>query len=139
MQLYGRHTWEHFARLWPTRDTDYAKLMNAVPKRIATRTTVDPSAWSAVIEGDPLAWAADERTRRDVVVIGSLTLVRALAEAGLIDEYRLITFPTVAGEGDRLPLTGDFHFTTVEPADRTTFTVLRRRTGSPGTEEGKAS
>ncbi|MCY1144193.1 dihydrofolate reductase family protein [Actinoplanes sp. Pm04-4] len=128
VQLYGRRTWEHFAQLWPTRDTDYARLMNGVEKRIATRTKVDTTAWanSAAIAGDPLAWVADERTRRDIVVIGSLSLVRALAGADLIDEYRLVTFPTVAGEGDRLPLTGDFRFTAAETAGPTTFTVLSR-------------
>ena len=134
VQLYGRRTWQHFARLWPGRDGDFARLMNAVPKRVATRTGIDAIAWSnsAAIDGDPLAWVADERDRRDVVVIGSLSLVHALAAADLVDEYRLITFPTVVGEGDRLFATGtpaDFRFTVVEPADAagvTALTVLRR-------------
>jgi len=132
VQLYGRRTWEHFAKLWPGRDGDYANLMNAVPKRVATRTGIDPAAWSgsAAIDGDPLAWAAEERTRRDVVVIGSRSLVLALAAAGLVDEYRLITFPVVAGAGDRLfpadgPAAG-FRFTLVEPADAGVLTVARR-------------
>ena len=32
--------------------------MNAVPKRVATRTGIDATAWSnsAAIDGDPLAW-----------------------------------------------------------------------------------
>jgi dihydrofolate reductase len=129
VQLYGRRTWEHFARLWPGRDGDYARLMNAVPKRVATRTGIDATAWSnsTAIEGDPVAWVTDERPRRDVVVIGSLSLVRALAAADLVDEYRLITFPTVVGAGDRLFATGisaDFRFTTVGPADTTALTVL---------------
>ena len=38
VQLYGRRTWEHFARLWPGRDTGYARLMNTVPKRVVHRT-----------------------------------------------------------------------------------------------------
>jgi dihydrofolate reductase len=129
VQLYGRRTWQHFARLWPGRDGDYARLMNAVPKRVATRTGIDPTAWSnsRVIDGDPLAWVTDERARRDVIVIGSLSLVHALAAADLVDEYRLITFPTVVGEGDRLFATGtpvDLRFTVVEPADATAQTVL---------------
>jgi dihydrofolate reductase len=131
VQLYGRRTWEHFARLWPGRDGDYARLMNVVPKRVATRTGIDPTAWSnsTAIDGDPLTWARNERTQRDVVVIGSLSLVHALAAADLVDEFRLITFPTVVGDGDRLFATGipaDFRFTVVEPADRAALTVLRR-------------
>jgi dihydrofolate reductase len=135
VQLYGRRTWQTFARLWPGRDTDYAKVMNAVPKRVATRTGIDAAAWdnSAAIEGDAVAWAADERTRRNVVVIGSTSLVHALAAADLVDEYRLITFPTVLGEGERLFASGapgaDFHYTSVESADVTALTVLRRDRG----------
>ena len=45
VQLYGRRTWEHFARLWPSRTDNYARLMNAVPKRVATRTGIDTTAW----------------------------------------------------------------------------------------------
>ena len=56
------------------------------------------------------------------------------AEVGdrLVDEYRLITFPTVTGDGDRLFATGtaaDFRFTTIESADTATLTVLRRDRG----------
>ena len=134
VQLYGRRTWEHFARVWPGRDGDFARTMNAVPKRVATRTGIDPTAWSnsAAIDGDPLAWVKEETSRRDVVVIGSLSLVHALAAADLVDEYRLITFPTVVGAGDRLFATGtpaDFRFTMVEAADVAALTILRRDRG----------
>ncbi len=134
VQLYGRRTWEHFSRLWPGRDTEYAAVMNAVPKRVATRAGIDAAAWanSAAIDGDPLAWASRERERRDIVVIGSLSLVHALAAAGLVDEYRLITFPAVLGAGDRLFAAGapaEFRFTAVEPACPAALTVLRRDRG----------
>jgi dihydrofolate reductase len=134
VQLYGRRTWEHFARLWPARDSEYAQLMNAVPKYVVTRTGIDASAWSnsQAIVGDAVTWVADERERRDVVVIGSLSLVHTLAAADLVDEYRLITFPTVVGHGDRLFATGtpaDFRFTAVEPAGQVALTVLRRDRG----------
>jgi dihydrofolate reductase len=134
VQLYGRRTWERFARLWPGRDGDFARLMNAVPKRVATRTGIDPTVWSnsAAIEGDPLAWVKEETSRRDVVVIGSLSLVHALAAADLVDEYRLITFPTVVGAGDRLFATGvpaEFRFTLVDAVDVAALTVLRRHRG----------
>ncbi|XVU29385.1 dihydrofolate reductase family protein [Actinoplanes sp. CA-054009] len=132
VQLYGRKTWEQFSRLWPARDSAYAKLMNSVPKRVATRTGIDASAWanSAAIDGDPLAWVKEQD--RDVIVIGSLSLVHALAAAGLVDEYRLLTFPVVAGGGGRLfaeGAPGDFRFTTVEAAGPVTLTVVRRDSG----------
>ena len=139
VQLYGRRTWQAFAGVWPARDSDFARRMNAATKRVVTGTGIDPTAWSnsAAIDGDPLAWVKDERERRDVVVIGSLSLVHQLAAADLVDEYRLITFPTVVGAGDRLFPTGiaaDFRFTLAGPADPdalTVLTVLRRhREGS---------
>ncbi|MEV4343018.1 dihydrofolate reductase family protein [Actinoplanes sp. NPDC049596] len=127
VQLYGRRTWEHFARLWPARDGAYAKVMNETPKRVATRTGIDVSKWpnSAAIDGDPVEWA--QRAERDVVVIGSLSLVRQLAAADLVDEYRLITFPLVAGAGDRLfTAPAEFRFTAVETVGPVTLTMLRR-------------
>jgi len=36
---------------------------------------------------------------RDLVVLGSFTLVSALMKAGLIDEYQLLVYPVVLGKG----------------------------------------
>ena len=100
--LLGRTTWELFARLWPGRDDQFAARLNAVPKLVASRTASDVSAWSnsRLVEGDLLEAVRAER--RDVIVTGSLTVVHALTAAGLVDEYRLLTFPVVLGEGRRL-------------------------------------
>ncbi|GAB3592421.1 dihydrofolate reductase family protein [Angustibacter peucedani] len=148
VQLYGRRTWEHFAQLWPHRDGAFADVMNAVPKRVATRTGIDAAAWSGseALTEDPVEWARHEREARDVVVIGSLSLVRALAAADAVDEYRVITFPTVVGAGDRLfgdGLAAEFRFTQAGPADAealTTLTIARRvRGGAARTTEPQAS
>jgi dihydrofolate reductase len=100
--LLGRRTWQLFSRLWPGRDTPFAARMNAVPKLVASRTLSDASAWanSEVIDGD--AVDAVKREQRDVIITGSLSIVRALAAADLVDEYRLLTFPTILGTGERL-------------------------------------
>ena len=37
-----------------------------------------------------------------LLVAGSVTLVRGLVERGLVDELRLMVFPTVLGTGNRL-------------------------------------
>ncbi len=100
--LLGRKTWELFSRIWPGRDDPFSARMNAVPKLVASGTLADTSAWenSQVLEGD----LADvvKREPHDVVVMGSLSVAHALMTADLIDEYRLLTFPYVLGNGDRL-------------------------------------
>ncbi|NUS07433.1 MAG: riboflavin biosynthesis protein RibD [Nonomuraea sp.] len=102
VMLLGRTTWELFSRLWPGRDDPFSARMNAVPKLVASRTLTDVSAWanSRVADGDLVDVVKSER--RDVIVTGSLSVVRALMAADLVDEYRLLTFPTVLGSGDRL-------------------------------------
>jgi dihydrofolate reductase len=102
VMLFGRKTWQLFARIWPGRDTPFAARLNAVPKLVASRTLTDTSAFqnSKVIDGDPVAAVRAEP--RDVIVTGSLSVVRALAAQDLIDEYRLLTFPTILGTGEHL-------------------------------------
>lgn len=102
--LLGRTTWQLFSRIWPGRDDLFAARMNAVPKLVASRTLThtDTSVWanSQLLDGDLVD--AVKRERRDVIVTGSLSIVDQLMAADLIDEYRLLTFPTVLGTGRRL-------------------------------------
>ncbi|WP_084258487.1 dihydrofolate reductase family protein [Microtetraspora malaysiensis] len=100
--VLGRRTWELFSGLWPNRDDPFSARMNAVPKLVASRTLTDTSAWahSTVIDGDLVD--AVKRERRDVIITGSLSVVHALMAEDLIDEYRLLTFPTILGSGERL-------------------------------------
>jgi dihydrofolate reductase len=102
VMLLGRKTWQMFSQIWPGRDSPFAARMNAVPKLVVSRTLTGTSAWahSEVIGSDPAAAVAQER--RDVIITGSLTVVHALMAKDLIDEYRLLTFPTILGAGERL-------------------------------------
>ena len=102
VMLLGRRTWQLFSRLWPGRDDPFSARMNAVPKLVASRTLTDASAWvnSRVIDGD--AVNAVQREQRDVIITGSLSVVHALMAEDLIDEYRLLIFPTILGTGERL-------------------------------------
>jgi dihydrofolate reductase len=127
VMLLGRRTWQQFSRLWPERDDPFSARMNAVPKLVASRTLTDASAWanSRVLDGDPVD--AVKRERRDVVVTGSLSVVRALMAADLVDEYRLLTFPTVLGTGERLfPDGGAPAYLECLSAERTGAAVLTR-------------
>ena len=100
--LLGRKTWQLFSQIWPGRNDPFAARMNAMPKLVATRTMTDTSAWanSQVIEAD--LTDAVKRESRDVIITGSLSVVQALMAEDLIGEYRLLTFPTILGAGERL-------------------------------------
>jgi dihydrofolate reductase len=99
--LLGRRTWQLFSGLFPSRDDPFSRRMNAVPKLVASRTLTDVSAWpnSAVADGDVVDVVKQQQ--RDVIIAGSLSLVHRLA-ADLVDEYRLMIFPTTVGTGRRL-------------------------------------
>jgi dihydrofolate reductase len=100
--LLGRKTWELFSRIWPGRDDPFSRRMNAVPKLVASRTLSDTAAWtnSRVVDGDVVHLVKGEG--RDVIITGSLGIVHALMGEDLIDEYRLLTFPSFLGAGERL-------------------------------------
>jgi dihydrofolate reductase len=125
--LLGRTTWELFSRLWPGRDDPFSARMNAVPKLVASRTLTDTSAWanSRPIEGNLVDAVKNER--RDVITTGSLSLVHALMAEDLIDEYRLLIFPTALGSGERLfPAGGPPTYLECLSADRAGAALLAR-------------
>jgi dihydrofolate reductase len=99
--LLGRRTWEKFADLWPARDDPFSTRMNQMRKLVVTRTVGDVSGWSnSYLAGDLEAAVAGRD--RDLVVAGSLSVARALMRQRLIDEHRLLVFPTALGRGERL-------------------------------------
>jgi dihydrofolate reductase len=73
-----------------------------LPKYVVSSTLTNPE-WnnSTVVGVDDLA-GLKERHDRDIVVHGSVTLVRELAHRGLIDELRLMLYPVVLGAGKQL-------------------------------------
>ncbi len=105
-QLLGRVTYTGFATAWPKMNQDeFGQKMNAMPKHVVSSSPLDP-AWenSSVLEGQ-LASAVPELKARytgDVLVAGSRTLVQALTELELVDEYRLMVYPVLLGAGKRL-------------------------------------
>ncbi len=127
VMLLGRRTWQLFSRLWPGRDDPFSARMNAVPKLVVTRALTDTSAWanSEVIDGDLID--AVKREPRDVIITGSLSVVHALMAEDLIDEYRLLTFPTILGTGERLfPTGGPSTYLECLSAEQAGATVLAR-------------
>lgn len=103
--LLGRVTYEGFAEAWPSREGEFADKLNSDPKYVVSTTLKDPE-WqnTTVIDGDVPAEIAKLKDATDGVILlaGSGTLVRTLLENDLVDELRLMVFPTVLGRGKRL-------------------------------------
>ena len=103
--LLSRVTYEGFAEAWPSRSGGFADKFNSMPKYVVSTTLKDPE-WnnSTVIDGDVAEDLAElkQRVDGDILVNGSVQLVQALAEHDLVDEYRLMVFPTILGAGKRL-------------------------------------
>ena len=103
--LLGRTTYEAFAAVWPHRTGEMAEAINGIRKLVAS-TTLTGVAWnnSSLIEGDLVAAVKElkERPGADIALTGSISLVRALLQAGLLDELRLLVHPLVVGTGMRL-------------------------------------
>jgi dihydrofolate reductase len=105
--LLGRNTYEMFEPAWSTRTVEEdpgAPFFNDTTKYVVSGTLSDPTWRNSEVIG---AYDAD-RIRRlkdevgDLYVSGSITLVRAMLDDGLIDELHLFVYPLTRGEGPRL-------------------------------------
>jgi dihydrofolate reductase len=106
--LLGRQTFEDFRSYWPGRTDDptgISAYLDRVQKYVVSSTLTEPG-WqhTTVLDGDPVEQvrALKDQPGADIVVTGSITLCHTLIGAGLVDEYRLFTYPVVQGRGRRL-------------------------------------
>jgi len=104
--LFGRATYEHMANYWPTAPPDeIADKMNNLPKIVFSRT-LQKVEWnnSRLAKESPPEEVSKlkKQTGKDIVVLGSATVVSSLLQAGLVDEYRVILQPVLIGRGNPL-------------------------------------
>lgn len=102
--LLGRKTWELFSRIWPGRTDEFSVAMNRAPKLVVSRSVKDLSAWpnSSLVAGDLVDAVRAQKSERNVIVAGSASVAHALSEADQVDEYRVLVFPDLLGQGTRL-------------------------------------
>ena len=106
--LLGRVTFEQMRGYWPLQTEDTTGItayLNEVSKYVVSTTLEDPE-WehTTVLHGALIdeIQAMKSEPGHDIVTTGSMTLVRDLIAAGLVDEYRLFVYPVVLGRGVRL-------------------------------------
>lgn len=121
--LVGLQGPEYLAWLGEAPEADYTVLMGATTYRVmsgfaaAGEPGTEPLAGMSKVVfsktlSEPLAWANTQLVARDAVetvgemkageskglrTIGSLTLCRALLNAGLVDRFRVVVFPVITG------------------------------------------
>jgi dihydrofolate reductase len=105
--LFGRITYEMMASYWPTPHAIknfpvVAEGMNNLPKAVFSRT-LDRASWSntKLVKGDLAAEVRKMKKQpgKDMVILGSGSIVSQLAQEGLIDEYQVAVNPIVLGKG----------------------------------------
>jgi dihydrofolate reductase len=112
VMLFGRVTYDSFAGAWPEReaaggdDAAFAKRLGDMRKIVASRRP-QTFAWrnSEQLQGDLVeavtALKRDPAIRR-IALSGSVSVVRQLLDAGLLDELHLFVHPATAGSGLKL-------------------------------------
>ncbi|MBA3524521.1 MAG: dihydrofolate reductase family protein [Geodermatophilaceae bacterium] len=119
--LLGRVMYQEWSGYWPHAEDDgFGQFINPVQKFVASRTLTGDLDWqnSRLVEGDldEFVTTLKETDGGDITVCGSISLVRHLMFAGLIDSLTLMVHPVVAGAGRHLFL----------PEDPTTRLTLRK-------------
>ena len=113
--LFGRVSYEMMEAAWRPSATGvrpdwmadwmepFARTIDAAKKYVVS-STLDRVDWNAeLLRGD--LGESVERLKRETgngLFVGGVTLPRALAELGLIDEYEFVVHPRLAGHGPTL-------------------------------------
>ena len=109
--LFGRATYRMMADYWPQvtdPDDPVARTLNTAPKHVVSTTMREADAtWAgtaSIIVDDVVARIRDLKASGDgeLQVHGSWRLLQTLHASDLLDELRLIVFPTVVGPGKRV-------------------------------------
>lgn len=109
--LIGRKTYELFVDFWPDyvgEDERTANFMNNSTKIVFSKT-LDIAPWGkhkeAILLKDNLIPEVEKlktEPGKDIVIFGSGTIVSALSQVDLIDEYRFIINPVILGDGKQM-------------------------------------
>jgi dihydrofolate reductase len=114
--LFGRKTYDSFAGAWPEReaaggeDAAFAKLLGDARKIVVSNQRLE-LGWrnSEQLEGDfvEAVTALKNEPGGTIAMSGSVSVIRQLLDAGLLDELHLLLHPIAVRKGMRLFDEGD--------------------------------
>lgn len=101
IQLMGAKTYQLFAGYLPQAEDAASRALTATRKVVFSSTLTEPLTWAntELVGSDPIVAVRDlkKRESRELRTVGSLSLVRSLLAAGLVDRFRVVVFPVVTG------------------------------------------
>jgi dihydrofolate reductase len=110
--VWGRKTYELMIPYWPEVLNDptsapgeiaFAKALVETPKVVVSRTLQSADYNTTVMRGDlreEFQKLKQEGGKK--ISLGGVSVPEQLIEMGLVDEFRFVILPTIAGEGRRL-------------------------------------
>lgn len=109
--ILGRVTYQEWEGYWPnhteSEDAPFADFITSTPKHVASTTLSQADlSWenSTLIEGELVDFVRELKSGDGgkIAVEGSMSIVRQLVEANLVDELTVAIHPVVAGSGRSL-------------------------------------
>jgi dihydrofolate reductase len=112
IMLFGRKTYDSFAGAWPAReaageeDAPFAKALGDMRKIVVSNRQLE-FTWrnSEQLDGGLVEFVGalkDDPSSGHIALSGSVSVVRQLLAAGLVDELHLFVHPIAVGSGMRL-------------------------------------
>jgi dihydrofolate reductase len=115
--LLGRKTYDDHAAAWPEReaagdeDAEFAKVLGDARKIVVSHQRMEEFPWrnSEQLQGDLVeaVTALKQEPGGNIAMSGSISVVRQLLAAGLLDELHLLVHPIAVRKGMRLFDEGD--------------------------------
>ena len=134
--LFGRNTYQLMVPYWPEvaknqseneATNEFARVFDSLDMVVLSTTLKHAEGNKTRIVGGNLAeevLALKKQPGKDICV-GGLSIASQLSDRGLIDEYRFVVHPVVAGKGPRL-------FETLKPQDRLQLDFIGSETFQSG-------
>jgi dihydrofolate reductase len=112
--LFGRVTYQSFAGSWPyvpdnpnasEGEKAYARQLNAMRKLVFSRTLESVELFHSTLRKGVVPQEIEHLKQgpgRDMLIYGSASIIQALTNHGLIDEYQVLVHPVLVGGGKPL-------------------------------------